>query len=87
MPGLRSPRLWFGALSQSRASESEPSNSCFVFDCRQSLHLLLNLLALDHQEIEGFGVFKKEAVFEHPLIVTSQCIERISFGYEVEATV
>jgi hypothetical protein len=36
--------------------------------------LLLNLFALDHQEIKGFGVFKKEAVFEHPLIVTSQCI-------------
>jgi hypothetical protein len=44
--------------------------------------LLLNLFALDHQEIEGFGVFKKEAVFEHPLIVPSQCIERISLGQE-----
>ena len=57
----------------------------FAFDCGQSLHLLLNLFALVHQEIEGFGVFKKEAVFEHPLIVPSQCIERISLGYDGEA--
>ena len=57
-----------------------------VFDCRESLYLLLNAFALVHQEIEGFGVFKKEAVFEHPMIVTSQCIERISLGYDGEAT-
>ena len=58
-----------------------------VFDCRESLYLLLNAFALVHQEIEGFGVFKKEAVFEHPLIVTSQCFERISLGYDGEAAV
>ena len=58
-----------------------------VFDCRESLYLLLNAFALVHQEIEGFGVFKKEAVFEHPLIVASQCSKHIPLGYEVEAAV
>ena len=45
-----------------------------------SICFLLNISACFHQLIEGFGIFQKEAVFEHPLIVASQCIERISPG-------